>query len=58
MKGEKSIGWGVGFLGAHDGFAAFVTEFVATAVFVAVILGPFSKGATQSLAGRAGARAA
>ena len=51
VKGLGQNGWGVGFLGAYDGFAAFVTEFVATAVFVAVILGALSKGATQSLAG-------
>ena len=50
-KGLGQNGWGAGFLGAYDVFAAFVTEFVATTVFVAVILGAFSKGATQSLAG-------
>jgi len=50
-RGLGQNGWGVGFLGAYGAFAAFVTEFVATAVFVAVILGALSKGAAQSLAG-------
>jgi aquaporin Z len=50
-RGLGQNGWGAGFLGAYDVFAAFVTEFVSTAVFVAVILGAFSRGATQSLAG-------
>jgi aquaporin Z len=50
-RGLGQNGWGVGFLGEYDWFAAFVTEFVATAVFIAVILGAMSKGATHSLAG-------
>ena len=50
-KGLGQNGWGLGFLGAYDGFAAFVTEFVATAIFVAVILGAVSKDATRSFAG-------
>jgi aquaporin Z len=50
-RGLGQNGWGVGFLGAYDWVAAFVTEFVATAVFVAVILGALSKRATQPLAG-------
>jgi aquaporin Z len=50
-RGLGQNGWGLGFLGAYDGFAAFVTEFVATAIFVAVILGAVSTDATRSFAG-------
>lgn len=44
-------GWGSGYLGGYGWSAAFATEFLATSVFVAVILGVTSSNANQSFAG-------
>lgn len=50
-RGLGQNGWGNGYLGAYNWFSAFATEFVASALFLAVILAATSKSAHQSLAG-------
>ncbi|MGK3850828.1 aquaporin, partial [Enterococcus faecium] len=42
-SGLGQNGWGAGYLGQYSVLATFVTEFVATAIFLAVILGATSK---------------
>src|SRR5260370_11523822 len=44
-------GWGPGYLGQYNAFSAFITEFVATAIFLVVILGATSKDAVTQGAG-------
>lgn len=52
-KGLGQNGWGPGYLGAYSTTAAFVTEFVATMIFVVVILGATSKAGATPVAGLA-----
>jgi len=51
QRGLGQNGWGAGYLGGYDGFTAFTTELITTAVFVAIILGASSKDATEPLSG-------
>jgi aquaporin Z len=46
-------GWGPGYLGEYSQTAALVFEFVATLIFIIVILGATSKGAPGAMAGLA-----
>lgn len=52
-SGLGQNGWGAGYLGQYGVFAAFVTEFVATAIFLAIILGATSKNSIVHAAGLA-----
>ena len=44
-------GWGSGYLGQYGVVSAFITEFVATAIFMIVILGATSKKSVTAAAG-------
>jgi aquaporin Z len=46
-------GWGEGYLGEYSTLAAFVFEFIATFLFMVVILGATGAGAPASMAGLA-----
>lgn len=51
---ENGLGqnsWGVGYLGEYNMISAFVFEFVATFLFMVVILGATGKGAPAAMAG-------
>ena len=52
-SGLGQNGWGVGYLGEYSLAAAVLFEFVATFLFVTVILGSTQKGAPTQLAGLA-----
>ena len=52
-NGLGQNGWGVGYLGEYAQSAAMIFEFVATLIFVIVILGSTGKGAPTQLAGLA-----
>ena len=50
-NGLGQNGWGVGYLGEYNMISAFVFEFVATFLFMVVILGATGKGAPAAMAG-------
>jgi aquaporin Z len=52
-SGLGQNGFGAGYLGEYTLFAALVFEFVATFIFVTVILGATAKGAPAAMAGLA-----
>jgi len=52
-KGLGQNGWGVGYLGEYQRGSAAIFEFVATLLFVIVILGSTQKEASTQLAGLA-----
>jgi aquaporin Z len=52
-SGLGQNGWGTGYLGQYGVVAAFVTEFITTAIFLLVILGATSKESTAEIAGLA-----
>lgn len=52
-NGLGQNGFGAGYLGEYTLFAALVFEFVATFIFVTVILGATQKGAPAAMAGLA-----
>jgi aquaporin Z len=52
-NGLGQNGWGAGYLGEYTMGAAFVFEFVATFLFVTVILGSTGAGAPSAMAGLA-----
>jgi aquaporin Z len=51
IAGLGQNGWGPGYLGQYNALSAFITEFVATAIFLVVILGATSKDAVTQSAG-------
>ncbi len=53
VNGLGQNGWGAGYLGEYSLVAAIVFEFVATLLFVIVILGSTQEGAPTQLAGLA-----
>jgi aquaporin Z len=53
VNGLGQNGWGEGYLGQYTQTAAIVFEFVATLLFLIVILGSTGKGAPTQLAGLA-----
>jgi aquaporin Z len=53
VNGLGQNGWGEGYLGQYTQTAAMVFEFVATLLFLIVILGSTGKGAPTQLAGLA-----
>ncbi|MCA9771190.1 MAG: aquaporin [Myxococcales bacterium] len=53
VSGLGQNGWGVGYLGEYTMAAAATFEFVATALFVIVILGSTQAGAPSQIAGLA-----
>jgi aquaporin Z len=52
-SGLGQNGWGLGYLGGYSIAAAIVFEFVASLLFIAVILGATQKGAPSHMAGLA-----
>jgi aquaporin Z len=52
-NGLGQNGWGPGYLGEYSQQAALVFEFVATLIFIIVILGATGKGAPGAMAGLA-----
>ena len=52
-KGLGQNGWGAGYLGGFSQSAAMIFEFVATLLFVIVILGSTQEGAPSQIAGLA-----
>ncbi len=52
-SGLGQNGWGNGYLGQYDVVAAFVTEFITTAIFMIVILGATAKKSVGEAAGLA-----
>jgi len=52
-NGLGQNGWGAGYLGEYGFFSAFVFEFVATFLFMVVILGATSASAPAAIAGLA-----
>ncbi len=52
-NGLGQNGWGKGYLGEYGFFSAFVFEFVATFLFMVVILGATGAGAPAAIAGLA-----
>jgi aquaporin Z len=52
-SGLGQNGWGPGYLGEYGLGAAFIFEFVATFLFVVVILGSTGRGAPSAMAGLA-----
>ena len=52
-NGLGQNGWGTGYLGEYSAAAAVIFEFVATLLFVIVILGSTGKGAPTQMAGLA-----
>ena len=52
-NGLGQNGWGTGYLGEYNMAAAFLFEFVATFLFVVVILGATGAGAPAAMAGLA-----
>ena len=53
VNGLGQNGWGIGYLGEYSLWAALVFEFVATLLFVIVILGSTQEGAPTHMAGLA-----
>jgi aquaporin Z len=53
LKGLGQNGWGAGYLGEYSMTSAIVFEFVATLIFVIVILGSTQKAAPAGFAGLA-----
>ncbi|MBZ0261907.1 MAG: aquaporin [Hyphomicrobiales bacterium] len=49
--GLGQTGWGEGYLGQYSLFTAFVSEFIATFIFTAVIIGSVSNVENKQLAG-------
>ncbi|MFD3189578.1 aquaporin [Sedimentitalea sp. HM32M-2] len=53
VNGLGQNGWGAGYMGEYSVLAAFVFEFVATFLFMVVILGATGGGAPTAMAGLA-----
>lgn len=53
VSGLAQNGWGVGYLGEYRGLSAALFEFVATFIFIIVILGSTSEKAPSQFAGLA-----
>lgn len=53
VSGLGQNGWGVGYLGEYRGLSAALFEFVATFIFIVVILGSTSEKAPSQFAGLA-----
>jgi aquaporin Z len=50
-QGLAQTGWGAGYLGQYSLLSALIVEFVATFIFMVVILGATSKAGTTPVAG-------